>query len=93
MKVVYTPSFLKSFRRYNKAEKIKIRQTLQNLFKYVETQEASFGLRVKKLIDNIYEVRISIRLRIAYYKNQDVIRLFCLGNHNDIKRALKTFRD
>lgn len=92
MNYIYLRSFVKKFDSYNKDDQELITETLEDIKKYLETNQAPYGLRIKKLSSKIYEARINIHLRIMYFHEKDVVKFFCLGNHNDVKCCLKTFR-
>jgi len=47
------------------------------------------GLGFKKLIDDLYELRVDIRLRVILKIEKDIVFLVLVGSHNDIKRYLK----
>jgi len=85
-------SFIKKFDSYRKPEQELIALTIDGIKEYLETNNATYGLRIKKLSKNIYEARINIHLRIAYFRGKDVVKFFCLGNHEDIKRCLKVLK-
>jgi len=92
MEYIILRSFAKKFDSYNSQQQEFITQTLQDIKKYLETNQASPGLRIKKLSQKIYEGSINIHLRVAYFRENNVVKFFCLGNHDDIKRCLKAFR-
>ncbi len=92
MKIIYLRSFVKTFQSYSKAEQSTIYKTIEDILKYIETGQASYGLRIKKLHKRIYEARINISLRLAYFKAENTIKFFCLGNHDDIKYCLEKLR-
>lgn len=92
MKYIVLRSFLKKFDSYSKQEQEIISYTIEKIKEYLETNQAPYGLRIKKLSKKIYEGRINIHLRIAYFRKKDIVKFFCLGNHDDIKRCLKSLR-
>jgi len=92
MKVVYLRSFVKAFQSCSKGEQEIIYKTVEDTLKYIETGQATYGLRIKKLYKQIYESRVNLTLRLAYFKEKNVIKFFCLGNHDDIKRSLKSLK-
>lgn len=85
-------SFVKKFDLYHKREQIVIINTIEEIKEYLETNQAPYGLRIKKLSDKIYEARINIHLRIVFFREQDVVKFFGLGSHDDVQRYLKSFR-
>ena len=92
MKYIVLRSFIKKFDSYSKQEQQLIGSALDKIKDYLETNQAPFGLRIKRLSPKIYEGRINIHLRIAYFRDKNVTKFFCLGNHNDIKHCLKTLK-
>ena len=89
MKYISLPHFERAFDRYHKAEQEIIHNTLEAIKTFLETSTAPYGLRIKRLYPKIYEARITIHLRIAFFRDKDIVKFFCLGNHNDIARCLK----
>ena len=89
MKYIVLRSFIRKFDSYSKQEQEIISYTIEKVKEYLETNRASYGLRIKKLSKRTYEGRINIHLRIAYFQEKDIVKFFCLGNHDDIKRCLK----
>ncbi len=92
MKYILLRSFIKKFDSYGRQEQESIVLTMDKIKKYLETKHTSYGLRVKKLSKRIYEARINIHLRIAYFYEKDIVRFFCLGNHDDIRFCLKILK-
>jgi len=92
VKYIVFRSFVEKFDAYQKQEQEAITATLDKVREYIDTGQAPYGLRIKRLSNRIYEARINIHLRIAYFRDRDIVKFFCLGNHDDIKRCLKNFR-
>jgi mRNA-degrading endonuclease YafQ of YafQ-DinJ toxin-antitoxin module len=89
MKYILLKSFLKGFDSYQQIEQELILDTIEKIKDYLENNNASFGLRIKRLSTRIYEARINIYLRIVYFREKDIVKFVCLGSHDDIKRFLK----
>ncbi|MBU1134449.1 MAG: hypothetical protein KJ569_06015 [Candidatus Omnitrophica bacterium] len=85
-------AFVKKFNSYHAIEQKTIVDAIDDIKKYLEINQASYGLRIKKLSSKIYEARINLHLRIAFFRDKDIIKFFCLGNHSDIQQCLKSFR-
>ena len=92
MKYIVFRSFIEKFDAYQKQEQEAITATLDKVREYIDTNQAPYGLRIKRLSNRIYEARINIHLRMAYFRDRDIVKFFCLGNHDDIKRCLKNLR-
>jgi hypothetical protein len=84
--------FISKFDTYCASEQKVIIQTIDEIKQYLTSKQAPYGLRVKKLSSKIYEARINIHLRIVFFRDKDAVKFFCLGNHDDIQRSLKSFR-
>jgi len=89
MRVVYTRHFVRMFEGCGKTEQQMIYNAVEETLKYITSGQAAHGLRIKKLHKRIYEARVTIALRLAYFKENDTIKFFCVGNHDDIARSLK----
>ena len=89
MKYISLPHFERKFDSYHKAEQEMIHDTLKAIKAFLETSTAPYGLRIKRLYPKIYEGRINIHLRIAFFRDRDTVKFFCLGNHQDISRCLR----
>jgi len=89
MRCVFLKLFLKKLDTYTEDEQTKINDTIEEIKNYVEDGKAPYGLRIKRLSSRIFEGRINIHLRIAYFKDKDIVKFFCLGNHNDIRKCLR----
>jgi len=92
MNYIVLRSFIKKFDSYHKQEQEVINRAIEDIKQYLETSQASHGLRIKKLSEKIYEGRINIHLRIAFFRDKNMVKLFCLGSHDDIRRCLKSFK-
>jgi len=92
MNYIVLRSFIKKFASYHKQEQEIINRTIEDIRQYLEINQAPYGLRIKKLSEKIYEGRINIHLRLAFFRDKDVVKFFCLGSHNDIRRCLKSFK-
>ena len=92
MRYVILRSFIKKFDSYPAKERKIIIGEVEKIKNFLETNKAPYGLRIKRLSKKIYEGRINIHLRIAYFRDNDVAKFFCLGDHDDIKHCLKTLK-
>ncbi|MCK4851716.1 MAG: hypothetical protein KAS86_01260 [Candidatus Omnitrophica bacterium] len=92
MKYIVFRSFIRKFDSYQRKEQELVLAALEKIKEYMETSRAPYGLRIKKLSRKIYEGRINIHLRIAYFRERDMVKFFCLGGHDDIKHCLKILR-
>ncbi len=85
-------SFVKKFDSCTKTEQEAINLVIEQIKNYLETNQEPYGLRIKSLSLRIYEARVNIHLRIVYFRQKDIVKFFCLGDHDDIKRFLKNVK-
>lgn len=67
-------SFVRKFDDYNKSEQEQITETIKKIKDYLESHQSAYGLRIKQLSPRIYEGRINIHLRIAYFREKEVVK-------------------
>ena len=51
------------------------------------------GFGFKKIAMDMYEIRVGIRLRILMKAHDDSLVCFLIGNHDDIRKYLKEYRN
>ncbi|OGO32239.1 MAG: hypothetical protein A2Z29_00425 [Chloroflexi bacterium RBG_16_56_11] len=81
MKIARTERFNKAWKRLTKGEKSLARKAVTNL----AADMRYTALRVKKIkgVNNIWEARISLNLRITFQIEKDVILLRNIGHHDE----------
>lgn len=90
MRIEFRKSFEKSIKRLKSEEKGGIHQTCQTLVAVIENQQKSFeGLGLKKLDKIYWEIRASLKLRIIFEWQDDLIKFILVGSHDEIKTFLK----
>lgn len=92
MNFILLKSFVRKFDTYHGREQNAVLQTLEEIKSCLETPNAPYGLRIKKLSTKIFEARINIHLRIAFFRDNACVKFFCLGSHDDIHRCLKNLK-
>lgn len=90
-KLVYrqTSAFLRDYKKLPADLQEKVEHTLLQIQRYFETGTALYGLRIKSLSPKIFEGRADIHTRIVFFKGKEIIKFICVGNHQDVERALK----
>ena len=92
----YKKAFLKRFDHFSPAEKELIIAADKEVRNYYTTHIATYGLRIKKLYDDgedkIFEARVSDKIRIIWVKSEDLVTFAVLGNHDEVRKYLKSFR-
>jgi len=86
------PSFEKCLKRRTSCEKSRIRAGLRGLNRFLVTGQPSKGFGLRKLAGTIYELRADLHLRILISIEGDMVYLLFAGNHDEIRRFLKSVR-
>jgi len=86
------PSFERTLGKLSTKDKEKLKKSLHQLNNFLVTGILPKGLGLKKLIDDLYELRVDIRLRVILKMEKDTVFLVLVGSHNDIKRYLKNLK-
>ncbi len=87
--------FLRSFDRSQSTLPVekheKVKEVVTKIIRLANHDfQASHGLRVKKLTSSIFEARVDIHLRLLFELKQDRLVFILIGNHDDIKRYLRS---
>ena len=94
MEFIYKRHFLSAFKRLKTSEQFLVRQTVHQIQEYYRTRHAPYGLRIKKLFqsseDKVFEARPTIALRIIWVEGQGLVSFVLLGNHDEVRRYLKS---
>jgi len=92
----YKKAFLKLFDRFSPADQELIIAADKEIRNYYTTRNAPYGLRIKKLYedakDEIFEARVSDKIRIIWVESEDLVIFALLGSHDEVKRYLKSLR-
>jgi len=94
MEFIYKRYFLSRFKHLKIPEQFIIRQTVHQIQEYYRTLHAPYGLRIKKLFQSsqgkVFEARPTIALRIIWIEAQGLVSFVLLGNHDEVRRYLKS---
>ncbi len=87
------PSFERIYKKLPHGEKIQVDDKIKGLFAYYNKDVVFAGLRVRKISgkDNYFEIDTSSNRRILIRKQRNLIEFIAYGNHDEIKRFLKSF--
>jgi len=95
-KFLYKRAFLKAFDECEVEEKDLIIGVDKEIRNYYLTQSATYGLRIKKLFEKgngkTFEARVSDKMRILFVESEEVVVFAFLGNHEHVRRYIKSFK-
>lgn len=91
-KVIILPSFERSIKKLNPAERKQLAKYLELFNQFLVTGRLPSGLGFKKINHDKYEIRVGVRLRVVVKEEKDTFYLVLLGSHDEIRRYLRNFR-
>lgn len=87
MTITFTKSFERSLGKAVSKEQIK--RAVEALIGAIEKDIKPQGLGLKKLRDDIWEIRSDLKTRVLFILLPGEIRFILVGNHDQIRKYLK----
>jgi len=93
MKLLFKPSFERIYKKLPASEKAAVNKRVEELFDYYNKDVLFAGLRVRKISgkDNYFEIDTESNRRILIRKNMKLIEFIAYGNHDEIRRFLRSY--
>lgn len=82
--------FDRSVTRLDPGRKQRVQEAVERLVAAFETGELPAGLGLKQLKAGLWELRAGLSDRVLFYRTGDSVEFLAAGNHDDIKRLLRT---
>ena len=93
---IYKKEFLRAFDRHRESDRELIIMADKQIRHYYLKQTAPYGLRIKKLFENkegkTFEARVTHKIRLLYVESEDIVAFAFLGNHEEVRKYIKSFR-
>lgn len=91
MRFEFKPSFDRSVKNFHGREKKEIKKAaIQTIDILSRDRVIHKGIGLKRLKGNFWEVRYGLKARILFRWEGDLVEFILAGDHNDIKRYLKS---
>ncbi len=85
-----TRRFDRSVERLDPERKARVTITIDRLVAAFETGQLQQGLGLTQLRQGLWELRASLSDRILFLRTGDLVEFLLVGNHDEIKRFLKS---
>ena len=93
---LYKRAFLKAFDSYKESEKELIISADRQIRYFCLNRSAPYGLRIKKLFEKgaekTFEARVTDKIRLLYVESKELVAFAFLGNHEQVRRYIKSFK-
>ena len=91
MKFEFKPSFDRSVKTFHDSEKNEIKALAIQLVEMLSRdREIHKGIGLKRLRGNFWEARKGLKTRILFRWDGELVEFVLAGNHDDVRRFLKT---
>lgn len=86
------PSFGRIYKKLPSSEKVRVGAKIEELFAFYDKDVLFAGLKVRKISgrEGFFEIDTASNRRILIRKYKDLIEFIAYGNHDEIKRFLKS---
>lgn len=92
-KLAVSGHFQKQLRKLHSRDQEKVASVLKQFLEHLNRGHLPAGFGLKKINGNKYEIRVDLRTRIVMKLGQDTFVCHLVGNHEDVKRYLRDFRN
>jgi hypothetical protein len=89
VQIELTKRFLASVRKLSESDAGAIDAALAELLANFGRPHAHIGASVRPLLPPVYELRVSLALRIIFVRYGDVLRVDFVGDHAAVRRYLR----
>ena len=84
--------FQRLLRKLPRNDQERAADALKRLLEALRTGVLPAGLGLKKINGDKYELRVDLRLRIVMKADGDTLVCHLIGNHDEVRRYLRSFR-
>jgi len=93
----YDPRFARTTRKLPPPERQRVSDAVTGVIRLFEQRQVSGGLGVKKLFSGeevgaVFEARAGLALRVLFSVQQDLVTFLMVGDHDEVRRFIKSFR-
>lgn len=92
-KLAVSHHFQKQLDKLPAHEQTKITESLKSFLTALQKGPIPMGFGFKKINGDKYELRVNLRLRIAMKADSGVLVCHLIGNHEEIRKYLRNFRN
>jgi mRNA-degrading endonuclease RelE of RelBE toxin-antitoxin system len=87
----FKPSFSRLFKKLDPLKQKPALEAIEALKTLLESNVRLEGLGLKRLGEDLWEIRTSLKDRILFTFKKDTVTFVMIGNHDDVVRYLKHF--
>lgn len=91
MRVDLRPAFIRQVRKLPRAQQDAVQQALDGVMDGFGQPHVHAGLGLRKLRHHWFECRAGLELRLVFLAGKGVLIFHLAGDHNDVRRFLKSF--
>ena len=84
--------FQKQLKKFSPLDQERVRSALKGFLAALGAGTIPAGYGFKKINGDKYEIRVDLKIRIVMKADGDTLVCHVAGNHEDVKRYLKSYR-
>ncbi len=89
MNFFFKPSFIRIFKKLDNFKQKQIIDAIEALKIVLEQRHSLEGLGFKRLKEDFWEIRASLKDRIVFSFKKDTVTFVLAGSHDDVKKYLR----
>jgi len=90
MRYFRAAAFKRAYERLDSSRRKRVDRVLQQLAVLYAQSEHPFGIGLKSLKPNIWEVRAGLGDRVLFRWTGDTVEFLFVGNHDEVRRLLRS---
>ncbi len=90
MKVDFLTRFDRSFEKLELSTQIKVRKDIESFLANIQKGIRPQGMGLRRLRGSFWEIRCGLKYRVLFELKKDWITFILVGNHNEVKRFIKS---
>jgi len=87
--ILLSPRFLEAVKRLSAADLARAEAALRALPECFGHPHLHAGISIRRLRKNIFECRSGLKTRLLFRVNAQVLEVFFVGNHEDVRRLIR----
>ena len=89
MRVYYTSSFQRIFKKLEAAQQEDIRSAVSKIIDVYLSGRRTSGLGLKHLRGSVWEARLGLKIRILFTVDRDMLSFVLAGSHDEVRNYLR----
>ena len=90
--VVFRSSFDRLYKKLDVKDKLRVEKAIDHFLAAIEQGEIPKGLGLKRLKDDLWEIRVDMSLRVSFRMKRGIVEFGLVGDHEEIRKYLRNYK-